>query len=99
MLFVNICRLQIKYLSTAGKLNGMDHPPACLQSGKSYGICHTNFKLFPLKTFITLKKIPAIVAQVEVGSYALMNVLGSNLMGLAEMNKQFRILELAERPA
>ena len=37
--------------------------------------------------------------QVEVCSYALMNVLGSNLMGLAEMNKKFRILELAERPA
>lgn len=38
-------------MSTAGKLNGMDHPPACLQSAKSYGICHTNFKLFP--TFLS----------------------------------------------
>ena len=34
-------------MSEAGKLNGMDHPPVCLQSAKSYRICDTNFKLFP----------------------------------------------------
>ena len=54
-LIVNICLLQFKYLSTAGKLNGMDHPPVCLQSAKSYRICDTNFKLSPTNVFIFQK--------------------------------------------